>query len=99
MKAKLYRNLVVDSGEESRRDQESIFDPFFTTKDKGSGLGLAICHQIVVETGGFMTVKVPKDGSTFHVSLPAAPKSVGDGSKYVGAAAPSLLDRRQYAKP
>ena len=93
--------LVVDSGEGIPVEiRESIFDPFFTTKDKGSGLGLAICHQIVVESGGFMTVEsVEGHGSTFHVSLPAAPKSVGDGSKYVGAVASSLSDRRQYAKP
>ena len=93
--------LVVDSGEGIPVGiRESIFDPFFTTKDKGSGLGLAICHQIVVESGGFMTVEsVEGHGSTFHVSLPAAGKNVSDESKYMDAVASSLSDRRQYAKP
>src|SRR5678815_5772399 len=93
--------LVVDSGEGIPvAIRESIFDPFFTTKDKGSGLGLAICHQIVVESGGFMTVESAEGyGSTFHVSLPAAPKSTGDGAKYRDAVGSSLSDRRQSAKP
>ena len=93
--------LVVDSGAGIPVSiRESIFDPFFTTKDKGSGLGLAICHQIVVESGGFMTVEsVEGRGSTFRVSLPAVatrqvhPASEGD----VGS--PIVSDRAQSAKP
>jgi len=58
--------------------RDAIFDPFFTTKDKGSGLGLAICHQIVVESGGFMVVDSAEGrGSSFVVFLPLAGRAKG----------------------
>jgi two-component system nitrogen regulation sensor histidine kinase GlnL len=64
---------VTDQGEGIPKSiRESIFDPFFTTKEKGSGLGLAICHQIILESGGFMAVDTTEgEGSTFSVYLPA----------------------------
>jgi PAS domain S-box-containing protein len=52
-----------------------IFDPFFTTKPVGAGmgLGLAICHEIVVASGGEITVDTrPGGGTTFRVALPPA---------------------------
>lgn len=61
--------------------REAIFDPFFTTRDKGTGLGLAIAHQIVTESGGFITVASGEgQGSRFVVRLPAAEaEGAGEG--------------------
>ena len=58
-----------------------IFQPFFTTKagtrsgeGQGTGLGLAICREIIQHHGGRIDVtsEVGK-GTTFTISLPAAP--------------------------
>jgi PAS domain S-box-containing protein len=56
--------------------REHIFDPFFTTKaiGEGKGLGLFVCRNIVTAQGGDITFdSEPGKGTTFWVSLPAAP--------------------------
>jgi CheY-like chemotaxis protein len=54
---------------------ERIFEPFYTTKPLGvgMGLGLAIAHRIVTAAGGHIAVETQVgQGTTFHVTLPAA---------------------------
>jgi len=61
--------------------QQRIFEPFFTSKDSngngrrcGVGLGLAVCRDIVQENHGRIRVESEVGvGTTFTISLPAAP--------------------------
>jgi PAS domain S-box-containing protein len=57
----------------SAEDQSMIFTPFFTTKATGTGLGLALTQQILSEHHGTIRFSSQeKNGTTFHVELPAA---------------------------
>jgi signal transduction histidine kinase len=48
-----------------------VFDPFFTTRPKGTGLGLSISQSIVIEHGGFISVRsVQGRGTTVTIDLP-----------------------------
>ncbi len=78
--------LVADTGEGMAPEViERIFDPFFTTKgpDKGTGLGLSTVLGIVRSHGGFLHVEsVPRQGSCFHVYLPAVAASSATNSPF-----------------
>ncbi len=57
--------------------QERIFNLFERSPNArdiaGTGLGLAICKKILEENGGAISLRsVPGQGTTFHISLPAA---------------------------
>ncbi len=73
------RAAISDTGRGIPADQTSrLFDPFFTTKPegRGTGLGLSISSWIVRKLGGRIDVaSTIGQGSTFTVTLPAAPAS------------------------
>ncbi|MFP4114578.1 MAG: response regulator [Spirochaetota bacterium] len=49
-----------------------------TSGEHGSGLGLMLAHDYVVRNGGTITVEsTPGEGSSFRVTLPAAPSPPG----------------------
>jgi two-component system NtrC family sensor kinase len=65
---------VTDNGDGIPEEHLSkIFSPFFTTKGegKGVGLGLAVVFGIIEAHKGDIDVKsIPKEGTTFIVTLP-----------------------------
>ncbi|MDH3393266.1 MAG: response regulator, partial [Desulfobulbaceae bacterium] len=75
---------VTDTGHGISSDIiDHIFDPYFTTKEvgKGIGMGLAVIHGIVKELGGIIKVESKaKEGASFHVFLPAAPRDDQEAS-------------------
>jgi signal transduction histidine kinase len=73
--------LVADTGAGiSQTDLPYVFDRFYRgdqggrRRGDGAGLGLAIARQLVTAHGGKITVESsPGQGTTFSVTLPAAP--------------------------
>lgn len=57
----------------------SVFDPFFTTRpEAGSGLGLSIAREVVFDHAGTLELaRSDRDGTTFRIELPLAPRSAG----------------------
>jgi signal transduction histidine kinase len=70
-----FRLLVTDDGAGiAPADRERIFEDFFTTKPSGTGLGLPTVRRLVADFEGEIAVEsAPARGSTFTVTLPAAP--------------------------
>ncbi|QSX74502.1 histidine kinase [Lysobacter arenosi] len=68
------RLLLSDTGHGmDAQTREKIFDPFFSTKTDsgGTGLGLAVIHDMILASGGEISVEsVPGQGSVFHIRLP-----------------------------
>jgi PAS domain S-box-containing protein len=76
---------VRDTGEGMTPEiRERVFEPFFTSKGPavGTGLGLSLCLGIVQALGGNIGVEsTVGEGSTFRVTLPAAPERSTPESK------------------
>lgn len=72
---------VADTGHGiPAEDLVRIMEPFFTTKARGIGLGLAISNAILSKNGGTLSVtSTPGEGSTFTMTLQAAP-TTGDSA-------------------
>ena len=58
----------------TKEERERLFTPYYTTKQHGTGLGLAIVQSVVSDHGGRISVESESGvGTTFRISLPAAP--------------------------
>lgn len=66
---------VADEGPGiSQEDQAKIFELFVASGSQGTGVGLAFCQRVAEAHGGRLgVVSGPGQGSTFVLSIPAAP--------------------------
>jgi two-component system nitrogen regulation sensor histidine kinase GlnL len=58
---------------------DDIFEPFVSGKENGTGLGLALVSKLIGEAGGWISVDSTPGKTVFRISLPLAPKEVGEG--------------------
>jgi two-component system sensor histidine kinase HydH len=59
-------------------DIAKIFEPYYSTKETGTGLGLAIVKKAIDDHGGSISVSSKAgSGTTFTITLPTEPESVG----------------------
>ncbi|MBX3204438.1 MAG: PAS domain S-box protein [Labilithrix sp.] len=62
--------------------QSAIFEPLFTTKPEGTGLGLALCKELIAKEDGELAVEsVVGSGTTFTVTLRAAPREALESAR------------------
>ena len=68
---------IADTGHGiDEEDLPHIFEPFYSTKPEGSGLGLALVYRVIQDHGGQIEVKSRLgEGTTFTLTLPAAPEA------------------------
>ncbi|PIE57211.1 MAG: hypothetical protein CSA34_00080 [Desulfobulbus propionicus] len=60
-------------------DLQQIFTPFYSKKNmgrSGTGLGLAVVWNTIHAHQGFIDIETGKNGSSFHLYLPATPEQV-----------------------
>jgi two-component system, NtrC family, sensor histidine kinase PilS len=63
-------------------DLPHIFEPFYSTKPEGSGLGLALVYRVLQDHRGQIEVKSRRgEGTTFTLTLPAAPEATRPASE------------------
>lgn len=77
-----------------------IFELMFTTKRRGqgTGLGLVIVHQVMREHKGFIEVtSVPREGTRFRLTFPAAALDTQVSSNIIKATVASVFDREVEA--
>jgi signal transduction histidine kinase len=76
---------VQDAGEGITPENLSrVFDAFFTSKPNGVGIGLAISRSIVEGHGGRLWLRQnPKQGVTFHFTLPLSGATDGANSNRI----------------
>jgi signal transduction histidine kinase len=72
---------VQDAGVGFKPEETNrLFEAFYTTKPHGMGMGLAISRSIIEAHAGRLWAEPGQGtGATFWISLPAAPKRVGEG--------------------
>jgi two-component system nitrogen regulation sensor histidine kinase NtrY len=73
-----FRFDVSDTGEGlTEEERQRLFTPYYTTKQHGTGLGLAIVQSVVADHFGKVWVEsAPKQGTTFHIELPAGERTL-----------------------
>ncbi|WP_458790553.1 two-component system sensor histidine kinase NtrB [Yoonia sp. MH D7] len=55
-----------------------VFEPFISGRENGTGLGLALVSKLIGDAGGWISVKSAPGCTAFRISLPLAPKIVGE---------------------
>jgi two-component system sensor histidine kinase PilS (NtrC family) len=74
---------IADTGSGiADQDLPHIFEPFYSTKAEGSGLGLALVYRVLQDHGGQIDARTRLgEGTTFTLTLPAAPEGARSESE------------------